>query len=74
MVVSSEVVVLFISLENEDIFGWIEVPNTNINYPVTKTTNNEYYLTHDLYKRANGGGWVFLDYRNQIDFSNPFSN
>ena len=62
-----------LSLENEDIFGWIEVPNTNINYPVTKTTNNEYYLTHDLYKRANGGGWVFLDYRNKIDFSNKNS-
>lgn len=62
-----------LSLENGDIFGWIEVPNTNINYPVTKTTNNEYYLTHDLYKRANGGGWVFLDYRNKIDFSNKNS-
>lgn len=27
-----------------DIIGWLTLPNTPINYPVTQTDNNEYYL------------------------------
>lgn len=53
--------------ENPDTVGWIQVPGTSINYPVVQTTNNDYYLTHDFKKRANGGGWVFVDFRNNLD-------
>lgn len=59
--------------KNKEVIGWIQVQNTNINYPITQTTNNEYYLTHDLYRQSNGGGWVFLDYRNENDFNNKNS-
>ncbi len=38
--------------------------NTNINYPVVKTNNNTYYLTHAFDKSKNSAGWVFMDYRN----------
>lgn len=49
---------------NKDTVGWIQVEGTNINYPFVQATNNDYYLTHQFDKKINGGGWVFLDYRN----------
>ena len=52
--------------ENKDTVGWIQVAGTNINYPIVQTTNNDYYLTHSFKKKANLGGWIFLDYRNNI--------
>jgi len=53
--------------ENSDTVGWIEVKGTNINYPFVQTNNNYYYLTHSFLKKANLGGWIFLDYRNDIN-------
>ena len=52
---------------NKDTVGWIKVEGTNINYPFVKTTDNEYYLKHSYDKSKNKKGWVFLDYRNNID-------
>lgn len=51
---------------NSDVCGWIQVNGTNINYPFVQTNNNDYYLTHSFYKDYNEAGWVFLDYRNNI--------
>ncbi len=52
---------------NKDTVGWIQVAGTNINYPFVQTSNNTYYLTHSLDKTYNKAGWVFLDYRNNIN-------
>lgn len=49
---------------NNDTIGWLKVEGTNINYPFVQANNNEYYLNHDFYKKSNGSGWVFMDYRN----------
>lgn len=54
---------------NKETVGWIQVNGTNINYPFVQTDNNTYYLTHDFEHNYNSAGWVFLDYRNQADFS-----
>ena len=57
---------------NPDTVAWLYVPNTNINYPVVRGADNEYYLTHDFDGAA---GWlanygaVFMDYRNNPDWS-----
>ncbi len=51
---------------NSDVVGWIKVNGTNVNYPFVQTKNNTYYLNHSFDKTSNGGGWVFLDYRNNI--------
>lgn len=56
--------------KNNDTIGWLNVNNTNINYPFVQTNNNDYYLTHSFNKTVNKAGWIFLDYRNQSDFSN----
>ncbi len=53
---------------NEEVSGWIEVPNTNINYPFVQHKDNKYYLTHSFDKKYSDAGWLFLDYRNSKDF------
>lgn len=49
---------------NEDTVGWLSVNNTKINYPVTQSTDNSYYLNRDFYKKRTANGWIFMDYRN----------
>lgn len=53
--------------KNKDTIGWIKVEGTNINYPVVQTNNNDYYLNHSYDKTNNKAGWVFADYRNNLD-------
>lgn len=55
--------------KNNDTVGWINVNNTNINYPMVQTSDNDYYLNHSYDKSYNEAGWVFLDFRNNDDFS-----
>lgn len=52
---------------NSDTVGWIKVNGTNINYPFVKTIDNDYYLKHTFDKTSNKKGWVYLDYRNDIE-------
>ena len=53
--------------ENKDTVGWIIVNNTNVNYPVVQTNDNDYYLSHDFNKKRNSAGWVFADFRDDFD-------
>ena len=55
--------------KNSDTVGWINVNNTNINYPYVQGKDNNYYLDHS-FKKYNEAGWVFLDYRNDKNLSN----
>jgi sortase, srtB family len=56
--------------KNSDTVGWINVNNTNINYPFVQTKDNSYYLNHSFDKKYNEAGWVFLDYRNSKNLNN----
>ena len=56
---------------NPDYRAWIKVENTNIDYPVVQSEDNEYYLTHDFNKNYLASGSIFMDYRN--DFENDKS-
>lgn len=55
---------------NNQTVGWIQVNGTNINYPFVQAPDNSYYLTHSFDKSYNRAGWVFLDYRNNIQLLN----
>ena len=48
---------------NPETVGWLKVPNTNIDYPVVQTSNNSYYLNHNIFFNEDKNGWVFLDYK-----------
>ena len=52
---------------NSDTKGWIQVNGTNINYPFVQTIDNEYYLKRDFNKKNNSAGWVYIDYRNDVE-------
>lgn len=52
---------------NSQTKGWLQVNNTNINYPFVQAKDNKYYLNHTFDKSYNSAGWVFLDYRNKLD-------
>lgn len=54
---------------NNQTKGWIQVNGTNINYPFVQANDNKYYLTRSFNKEYNEAGWVFLDYRNNLDGS-----
>ena len=48
---------------NPEIYAWIKIPGTNINYPVAKTDNNEYYLDHAYTGEDLVNGSIYADYR-----------
>lgn len=55
---------------NSDTIAWISVDGTNINYPVVKTDNNDFYLDHSFDKSYKKTGWIFMDYRNDNEMGN----
>lgn len=52
---------------NNDTVGWLTVNNTKIDYPIVQSTDNDYYLYRDYYKNKNRHGWIYMDYRNNIE-------
>lgn len=53
--------------KNNETVGWIQVNGTNINYPIVQHEDNNFYLEHDFYKRKTNIGWIFADYRNNME-------
>lgn len=53
--------------KNSDTVAFLKVNGTNINYPVVQAQDNRYYLTHSFDKSYNEAGWVFMDYRNDLN-------
>lgn len=47
--------------KNDDIVGWLEIEDTNINYPVLQGNDNEFYLNHNYKKERSEKGSIFLD-------------
>ena len=53
---------------NPDVVAWIRIPGV-LEYPVVRGEDNSYYLNHTVQKTYNIAGSIFLDYRNERDFS-----
>lgn len=47
-----------------DLVGYIEIPGTNISYPIVQGMDNDFYINHSVDKSRNANGSIFLDYRN----------
>lgn len=58
--------------ENSDIVAWLQIEDTNINYPVLKGKDNSYYMTHNYKKEYTIDGSLFLD--KDYDWTLPSTN
>jgi len=58
--------------ENSDIIGWLEIPGTNISYPVLQGKDNEFYVNHNYKKEYSKNGSLFLD--KDYDWTLPSTN
>ncbi|MCH5249168.1 MAG: class B sortase [Lachnospiraceae bacterium] len=47
--------------KNKKLIGWLKIDDTNIDYPVMQTSNNEYYLDHNYNQEYDKNGSLFLD-------------
>ena len=47
--------------KNKKLIGWLKIDDTNIDYPVMQTSNNEYYLDHNFNQEYDKNGSLFLD-------------
>lgn len=54
---------------NPEVFGWLTVYGTNIDYPLAQGTDNEKYVNTASDGTYSLSGSLFLDYRNRNDFS-----
>ena len=46
---------------NNDLVGWINIPDTVIDYPVVQAEDGDYYLSHDFFGEENINGQIILD-------------
>lgn len=58
---------------NPDIIGYLYYPKCNISYPIVRTDNNDYYLTHNFQKAKDDFGAIFMGYETKGDFSDRHS-
>ncbi len=56
-----------------DVYAWIEVPGTDIDYPIAYCEDavEPFYYTHDIDGNADGAGMIITDSLNAKDFSDP---
>ncbi len=57
---------------NKKLIGWLKIDDTNIDYPVMQTSDNEYYLTHNLNQEYDKNGSIFMD--KDCDVLKPSTN
>lgn len=56
--------------DNEDIYSWIYVPDTNIDYPVVQShVDDNYYLDHDIYGNYSFPGAIYSQVCNSTDWN-----
>ena len=60
---------------NDDIYAWIEVPGTNVNYPIVQSkTNDEFYLKHSAVDKTwIASGAIYTESCNSKDFDDPIT-
>ena len=57
---------------NDDIYAWIYIPNTNVNYPILQSDEDDlYYLRRGVDREYDISGVVFTQSLNKKDFSDP---
>ena len=58
--------------ENEDIYAWVYIPGTKIDYPVLQhPTDDSYYLEHNLDGSKGYPGCIYTEAVNSKEFTDP---
>lgn len=60
--------------DNSDIYAWIYIPNTNVDYAVVQPDNGEaddFYLNRNLKKKYEFAGSIYSEMQTAKDFSDP---
>jgi len=63
-----------LSKQNQDLYAWIKVPNTIINYPVAQSAPDmpeDFYLESDIYKQYYFDGTIYTQKINSKNFDDP---
>ncbi len=56
--------------QNPDVYSWIDIPDTNVHYPVLQSTEDDnFYLDHDVYKNYSFPGAIYSQSMNKKDYS-----
>lgn len=58
--------------KNKKLIGWLKIDDTNIDYPVMQTSDNEYYQNHNLNQEYDNNGSIFMD--KDCDVLKPSTN
>ena len=55
--------------ENEDIFAWVYVPDTSIDYPVCQSSEGDdsFYITHNVKKEEDPNGAIYTECANLMN-------
>lgn len=59
---------------NPDLYAWIRIPNTKIDYPIAqadKNTGDAFYLDHNMYKEWASAGAIYTEKLNGKEFKDP---
>lgn len=54
---------------NDDVIGWIWIPDTGLSYPLVQGADNDYYLNHGWNGKKVSAGSIFMDYHCAADLS-----
>ena len=58
---------------NSDVCAWVTLDNTEVDFPVLQGETNLTYINQDVYGDFALAGSIFLDCRNEKDFSDAYS-
>lgn len=57
-------------VKNKDLIGYMLFDSGIIQEPICQTSNNQFYLDHDVYRNKNSWGTIFLNHENSLNDMN----
>lgn len=58
---------------NPDVCAWLTIEDSHIDYPIVRGDDNVNYINTDVYGKFSISGSIFLDYRNEKNFTDSYS-